>query len=39
MYVRIASEITLRRVSHESDNMFLNHYKSIGYKSRQNAMV
>ena len=35
MYVRIASEITLRRVRLESDNMFVNHYKSIGYKNRK----
>ena len=39
IWVRIASEITLRHVRLESDNMFVSHYKSIGYKSRKNAMV
>ena len=35
IWVRIASEITLRHVRLESDNMFVNHYKSIGYKNRK----
>ena len=35
IWVRIASEITLRRVRLESDNMFVNHYKSIGYKNKK----
>ena len=39
IWVRIASEITLRRVHLESDNMFVNHWKSNDYERRENAMV